>query len=178
MTRKHETINVTIFRFDGDETRRTVPCRVVGKIGPLAVAWDPLELSPDGTLSVQARIKRDYFTVVLAYPGRQAFALTRNLSRYAAAKLALVLASERIPWGEVTPAARFPADAPLGGADLTVWQWRRFARDMHSYYKLHDAATGAAALGHLRWQAGQPDRYPDAFSKLVLAEKFLEGGAL
>jgi hypothetical protein len=178
MTRKHETINVTIFRFDGDETRRTVPCRVVGKIGPLAVTWDPIELLPDGTLSVQARIKRDYFTVVLAYPGRQAFALTRNLSRYAAAKLALVLASERIPWGEVTPAARFPADAPLGGADLTVWQWRRFARDMHSYYKLHDAATGAAALGHLRWQAGQPDRYPDAFSRLVLAEKFLEGGAL
>ena len=177
MTRKHETINVTIFRFDGDETRRTVPCRVVGKIGPLAVTWDPIELSPDGTLSVQARIKRDYFTVVLAYPGRQAFALTRNLSRYAAAKLALVLASERIPWGEVTPAARF-TEAPLGGADLTVWQWRRFAKDMHNWYKLHEGIDGEAAVAHLRWQAGQPDRYPDAFSRLVLAEKFLEGGAL
>lgn len=177
MTRKHETINVTIFRFDGDETRRTVPCRVVGKIGPLAVTWDPAQLLPDGTLPVQARLKRDYFTVVLAHPGRQAFALTRNLSRYAAAKLALVLASERIPWGEVTPAARFP-DAPLGGADLTVWQWRRFAKDMHNWYKLHEGIDGEAAVAHLRWQAGQPDRYPDAFSKLVLAEKFLEGGAL
>lgn len=177
MTRKHETINVTISRFDGDETRRTVPCRVVGKIGPLAVTWDPLELLPDGTLPVQTRIKREYFAVVLSYPGRQAFALTRNLPRYVAAKLALVLASERIPWGEVTPAARFP-NAPLGGADLTVWQWRRFANEMHHYYRLHEAEKATHALAHLRWQAGQPDRYPDAFSRLVLAEKFLEGGAL